>query len=114
MTRQYVIDPGSRLARAKALIHALVATLLKPTGAQRNTQNPHIVGCEGVITTSTNSLPAPTVSPLHDSYRDQVAQTCSSSQFYPGQGVNVTPFNTLAEGARTLAEIAAHLQVQEG
>src|SRR3984893_14858970 len=49
ITRQYVVDPNSRQKRATALIHALAATLLKPMGAQRNTQNAHIVECKGIV-----------------------------------------------------------------
>ena len=72
ITRQYIVDPSSRRKRATALLHALAATLLKPAGAQRNTQNPHIVDCKGVVATSATSLPAPTVSPLHKDYREEM------------------------------------------
>jgi CRISPR-associated protein Cst2 len=111
ITRQYVVNQTGRQARAKALVHALAATLLKPTGAQRNTQNPHIVACEGVVSVSSTSLPAPTVSPLHDNYRDQVNQSAGVLNGIRADGVTVRGFDTLADGVRVLAEVAADLQV---
>ncbi len=111
ITRQYVVDQTGRQVRARALVHALAATLLKPTGAQRNTQNPHIVACEGVVSVSSTSLPAPTVSPLHDNYRDQVNQSAGVLNGIRANGVTVRGFDTLADGVRVLAEVAADLQV---
>ncbi len=111
ITRQYVVDLAERQTRAKALVHALIATLLKPTGAQRNTQNPHIVACEGAVTVSSTSLPAPTVSPLHDNYRDQVSHAATVLNGIKANGVTVTNFDTLSDGARVLAGVAANLQV---
>ncbi|MGH7427870.1 MAG: hypothetical protein ACREJ4_05885, partial [Candidatus Methylomirabilaceae bacterium] len=111
ITRQYVVNREGRQARATALVHALAATLLKPTGAQRNTQNPHIVACEGVVAVSSTSLPAPTVSALHDNYRDQVTQTAGVLNGIRANGVTVTRFDTLADGVKVLADVAAHLQV---
>jgi CRISPR-associated protein Cst2 len=111
ITRQYVVDTTARQARARALVCALVATLLKPTGAQRNTQNPHIVACEGVITTSSTSLPAPTVSPLHDNYREQSEQVARVLNGIRQNGITVSRFATLADGVQELVNIAANLQV---
>jgi len=113
ITRQYVVEQARRQARAKALVHALASTLLKPTGAQRNTQNPHIVACEGVVAVSSTSLPAPTVSPLHDNYRDQVTQAAAVLNGIRANSVVVTPFDTLADGVKVLADVAAKLQVPE-
>lgn len=111
ITRQYVVDPSGRQARARALVHALAATLLKPTGAQRNTQNPHIVGCEGVVAISATSLPAPTVSPLNGNYRDQVTHAAEVLNGIRTSGVTVRRFDTLADGVKILADVAADLQV---
>lgn len=110
ITRQYVVDQTQRQARAKALVHALASTLLKPTGAQRNTQNPHLVACEGIIATSSTSLPAPTVSPLHDRYQDQIEQTAKELNKIK-DGVTVKRFTTLADGIKELVEIASKLTV---
>jgi CRISPR-associated protein Cst2 len=111
ITRQYVVDAEGRKARATALIHALVATLLKPTGAQRNTQNPHIVACEGVVALSSNSLPAPTVSPLRGDYRKEIDQAAAVLNEIRVDGVTVRRFDTLAGGVKVLADVAAGLEV---
>jgi CRISPR-associated protein Cst2 len=113
ITRQYVVDQTGRQYRARVLIQALAVTLLKPTGAQRNTQNPHIVACEGVITTSSTSLPAPTVSPLNDNYLDQIQRTAEELNKIKAEGVTVTPFRTLAQGVGELVNIATDLQLPE-
>jgi CRISPR-associated protein Cst2 len=111
ITRDYVVNGTERQARAKALVQALAATLLKPTGAQRNTQNPHIVACEGVVATSCTSLPAPTVSPLNDNYRDQMEQAAAVLNKIRANGVAVKRFPTLAEGVKELIEISCQLTV---
>ena len=111
ITRRCVVDKANRVARAKAVIHALASTLLKPAGAQRNTQNPHIVNCEGVVAISSTSLPAPTVSPLNDSYRDQITQTATVLNGISSGGVTVQQFVTLADGVSVLAGIAADLDL---
>jgi len=111
ITREYVVGKPDRIARAKATVHALASTLLKPTGAQRNTQNPHIVTCEGVVTASSTSLPAPTVSPLNDNYRDQITQVANVLNGISSSGVAVQQFGTLADGVSVLAGIAANLDL---
>jgi CRISPR-associated protein Cst2 len=106
ITREYVVDQAGRRARAQAVIHALVSTLLKPSGAQRNTQNPHIVACEGVVAVSSTSLPAPLLSPLHDNYRDQIARAAAVLNGIREEGVTVAGFDSLADGVRILADVA--------
>jgi len=111
ITRKYVVDKTNRTTRAKSVVHALASTLLKPTGAQRNTQNPHIVNCEGVVAISSTSLPAPTVSPLNDNYRDQIAQAANVLNGISSEGVAVHQFATLANGVSVLAGVAANLDL---
>jgi len=111
ITRQYVISRSDRAVRAKAMVHALASTLLKPAGAQRNTQNPHIVNCEGVVAISSTSLPAPTVSPLHDNYREQVSESATVLNAIKTGSVRVMTFDTLAQGVKVLADLAAQLEV---
>ena len=111
ITRQYVVPRADRVIRAKALIHALAATLVKPAGAQRSTQNPHIVACEGIVATSTTSLPSPTVSPLNDNYRDQMDQVVNVLNGIAPNGTTTVRFDTLADGIRALAEIAGQVEL---
>jgi len=111
ITRQYGVDGAGRRARGQALIHALAATLLKPAGAQRSTQNPHIVACEGAVAVSSVSLPAPTVSPLNDSYRQEIEAVAGALNGIAKNGITVRRFESLAEGVRVLSDVAASLEV---
>jgi CRISPR-associated protein Cst2 len=114
ITRKYAVPQDDRKRRAKALIHALAATLAKPAGAQRNTQNPHIMGCEGIVATSATSLPAPTVSPLNDSYRDQMDKLAEVLNGIHPNGTQSVRFETLADGIKLLADIASQFEVPRG
>ncbi|MGA9056762.1 MAG: DevR family CRISPR-associated autoregulator [Terriglobia bacterium] len=111
ITRAYVVARPDRERRAKALLHALAATLVKPEGAQRNTQNPHIVACEGIVATSATSLPAPTVSPLNDKYADEMEAVAGVLNRISPNGVETKRFTTLAGGVQILADVAAQLQL---
>ena len=111
ITRQYVIDPSARRKRATALIQALTATLLKPMGAQRNTQNPHIVDCKGVVSTSATSLPAPTVSPLHKEYREEMNRAADVLNTIKPGSIEVKEFETLSAGLKVLVDFAAGVEL---
>ncbi|MDQ7795015.1 MAG: DevR family CRISPR-associated autoregulator [bacterium] len=113
ITREFVVSRELRRTRARCLIEALAATLVKPTGAQRNTQNPHIVACEGAIAVSSRILPAPTVSPLADAYREQIELTAAQlNRMQPG-AITTYSFDTLAEGVDILAQISGSLELPE-
>ena len=111
ISRRYVVGPTDRATRARAVVRALAATLLKPAGAQRNTQNPHIMACEGVIATSNNSLPAPTVSPLTPNYLAEIEAAAAACNRLQPDTVRLYPFRTLSEGVQILAELADGLEL---
>lgn len=113
ITRQQVISKADRQKRAVALLQALASTLVEPAGAQRSTQNPHIVACEGVIATSSTALPAPLFSPLSSGYRSQVRQIADAlNRMQPGS-IQLMEFDSLAEAVHLLQSIAEDLQVPE-
>ncbi len=111
ITRQYVVSRADRQKRARALIQALVSTLLKPTGAQRNTQNPHLVACDGVFSVATTSLPAPTISPLYDDFRDQIERIAGILNGLQSGAIIPHRFETFAEGAKLLADLSKTVEV---
>lgn len=111
ITRKYVVGRLDRERRGRALLHALAATLVKPAGAQRNTQNPHIVACEGIVATSSTSLPAPTVSPLNDKYREEMEGVAGVLNGIATNGVETRRFTTLTDGVKILADVAGQLQL---
>lgn len=109
ITRTKAISDSDRMARQRAGIRALLATLIKPAGAQRNTQNPHILDCRGVISTSKSHLPAPTVSPLCDEYRQQMQQITETLNKMAPNAVSATWFESLASAVALLEQIAAEV-----
>ncbi|MEK7280795.1 MAG: DevR family CRISPR-associated autoregulator [Chloroflexota bacterium] len=111
ITRVYDVDKDHRVKRAKATVEALAATLLKPVGAQRNTQNPHLVACEGMVAVSCNSLPAPTVSPLHDNYKEQATELAGVLNGIQANAITVHSFDTFATGAKVLVDISGDLDL---
>jgi hypothetical protein len=56
-------------------------------------------------------LPAPTVSPLNDNYRDQIVQAANVLNGISPDAVAVQQFGTLADGVGILAGIAANLDL---
>lgn len=78
ITQEYVLDEEERARRYKALLEALLYTLVEPAGAMRNTQAPHIVDVQGVVTVSGDVVPAPTFSPLKEGYDAELANLCDT------------------------------------
>lgn len=78
MKRQYSIDDGQINKRYQALLKSLLYTYIKPGGAMRNTQNPHLLNFSGVISVSKGMVPAPTVSPLEPDYINDIEKISES------------------------------------
>jgi CRISPR-associated protein Cst2 len=70
ITLAYDIDESARKQRVSALLRGVLSAFIKPAGAHRNTQNPHVVDFAGVITTST--LPAPALSALNKDFESEL------------------------------------------
>jgi CRISPR-associated protein Cst2 len=107
ITREPVVSERDRRVRRKGMVQALLATLIRPAGAQSSMQSPHIVNCSGVISTSTSWLPAPTVSPLAENYRAQMESIAASLDRISPGSVGHHSFDGLAEGVSQLEEIAS-------
>jgi CRISPR-associated protein Cst2 len=114
ISRAYVVGRDDRVTRARALIQSLIATLLKPSGAQRNTQAPHVVACEGVVSYSGSSLPAPLVSPLNDGYQQEITGIATVLNRLAPETVAVESFDSLSKGTDILARLAEELALREG
>ena len=71
----------------------------------RSTQLPHFVAIEGVITTSTSTIPAPLISPLigggedDNTYRQQVKDIASALNGSAGESVKAHNFDTISDFA---------------
>jgi CRISPR-associated protein Cst2 len=109
VTRKLAIAHDARVSRQRAAVQALLATLIKPAGAQCNTQSPHILECSGVLTTSSSYLPAPMLSPLSERYREDIGSIAETlNRLTPG-AVDARSFNGLASAVGLLERIATEL-----
>lgn len=103
VSQTYAIDEEERLNRHRTFLRSVLHTYVEPAGAMRNTQNPHVVNFEGVVTASYGVLPAPTISPLADDYKEQVQAVANALD---GHGkIDVHCFATTAEFAAVMQEI---------
>lgn len=107
ITLEYAIDESQRTARQRALLSATLSTFLKPAGAHRNTQNPHIVQFEGVISTSSSTIPAPLMSALNPQFASELEGIASSLNRLSPDAIKTIPFGSLAQFADQLSGIAA-------
>lgn len=85
ISQKYAIDETERTKRLRLLLQSLTYTLLQPTGAMRNTQMPHLVDLQGVITVSHGVLPAPTVSPINGDYTAQIENVIANLNNLPAE-----------------------------
>jgi len=118
ITLEYALAGGqtgkARTARAVALLKSVLNTFVKPTGAHRNTQNPHIVNFEGVVTASTSAIPAPVVSALNGSYREEVERIAAllNRPDIGSNSVTAGKFDTLSEFTETLGRFIGQLTAE--
>ena len=109
------VDGIDRLSRIKALLKSVLNTFIKPTGAHRNTQHPHILDFTGVVTTSTSTLPAPVLSGLNPNYRDHIKNnTFNLNRTATGDPIAVIPFDGLAAFSGVMADIIVKVQPYGG
>jgi CRISPR-associated autoregulator DevR family len=105
------VDGVDRQARIKALLRSVLSTFIKPTGAHRNTQHPHILDFSGVVATSLSSLPAPVVSGLNPDYRAQIKGIADSLNITAdNKPVSISEFNGLADFSDKMATIINAVQ----
>ncbi|RME33767.1 MAG: DevR family CRISPR-associated autoregulator [Thermoflexia bacterium] len=104
ISQTYAVDEAERLRRYQAFLESVLYTFVEPNGAMRGTQNPHIVAFDGVIAVSHAVLPAPTISPLSENYREQVQQVARALDPEGGRLV-VHSFANMAEFAAAMRQI---------
>ncbi len=105
ITQTYAIDEDQRHARMQALLQSVLYTFIQPNGAMRSAQAPHLVDLSGVLTYSTGTVPAPTISPLKDQYREQLdTLQASLDRLSPGT-VTALRFDSLGEFADVIGSL---------
>jgi CRISPR-associated protein Cst2 len=105
ITQKYVIDEAEREKRFKLSMQALAFTFLEPNGAMRSTQNPHLTDFQGVITTSTSSVPAPTVSALNPEFKEQIHGIAKNLNRMADNTLEVRNFESLSSFAEKMADV---------
>jgi len=113
ISKSYPIDDEERKKRYKALLKSILYTFIKPNGAMRNTQNPHIVNFEGVISYSTSTCPAPTVSALNDNYREEIINTTKNLNKITNNAIVTIGFKSLSEFSEEFAELIQNTEPQK-
>lgn len=97
-----VLDEEEQKKRTDLLLQSLLFTFLKPTGALRNTQNPHIVDFKGVISVSKAGIPAPTVSPLNKNFLSEIDKIAHALNEIHTGAIDLYPFESLSEYAEKM------------
>lgn len=105
ISKEYSINDEERKNRYNALLKSVLHTIIKPNGAMRNTQNPHIVNFEGVITYSTSSCPAPTVSAINENYKKEIEDTKTQLNFITNNSLASKEFNSISEFSEKFVDI---------
>ncbi|RLC95733.1 MAG: DevR family CRISPR-associated autoregulator [Chloroflexi bacterium] len=100
ITYDYVPD-ADRQARYRLALLAYKAALTHTDGAMTSTRLPHPEALEGVIALSTRNFPAPVVSPLNDTYDQEVAALAKQES-----GCEVYTFNSLLEVSKILDDLS--------
>lgn len=106
ITRRYMVDAETRAARTRVALEALYLSVVAPSGAQRNTQLPHLQSACGAVALSFSALPAVCVSPLTDDFVPSMARIAGAFN-RGGRDQFVLPFGDAADLGELLTGISA-------
>ena len=105
ISQRYAIDAEQRQRRLRALLESVLYTFIEPAGAMRTAQNPHILDVSGVISVSSNVIPAPCISPLKDDFVADVQRVAKSlNELHPG-AIELFSFASLGEFAEQMSRL---------
>lgn len=105
ITRRYTLDDTNRQRRYRALLESVLYTFVQPKGAMRAAQLPHTVSLEGVVSFSTDVVPAPTISPLNGEYKAEIEGVASALNSLRPGAVTIRAFGTLANFAEVMRDL---------
>ncbi|TCP55767.1 CRISPR-associated protein Cst2 [Tumebacillus sp. BK434] len=104
-TREYEISETERQERVQALLESVMLTFIKPLGAHRSTQFPHILNFEGVVAVSGSTVPAPTISPLNAKYQAEIEGVSNNlNRLYPNT-IQTHVFHSQSEFTKIMADL---------
>ncbi len=107
ISQEYAVDDAGRQARFVALMESLLYTFLQPNGAMRNTQHPHLVNFKGVVTLTSDVVPAPSISPLNSSYQAELGKVARSlNTLRGGEVVQLRSFESISDFAEIMTDLS--------
>jgi len=105
ISQRYAIDAKQRQKRLRALLESVLYTFIEPAGAMRTAQNPHILDVSGVISVSSNVIPAPCISPLKDDFVADVQRVAKSLNELHPEAIVLFSFASLGEFAEQMSRL---------
>jgi CRISPR-associated protein Cst2 len=96
VTAKAVPDVQSRGVRKQAALEALYLTLAAPSGAQRNTQLPHLQGAHGAVCVSFGPVPPVLYSPLEEDFTQHMDEIGAAFGRL-GRDLAILRFSTVGE-----------------
>ena len=105
ISKTYPIDDDERKKRYEALLQSVLYTFIKLNGAMRNTQNPHILNFEGVVSYSESSCPAPTVSGLKEDYIEEIEKTAINLNKIVNNTITTKKFKSISEFTNIVSDL---------
>lgn len=76
----------------------------------RGTQNPHIVGFEGVVSVTNQVIPAPALSPLNEDYRQEVEHVAAALNDLKPNATTIHRFDSMGQFAEVMKGIIQSTQ----
>lgn len=105
ITRRYALDEAARQTRYLALLESVLYSFIQLNGAMRSAQLPHLVALEGILSYSTDVIPAPTVSPLNPKYDIEIEQVAKTLNQLKPNSVSWKAFRSLGEFAEQMGSL---------
>lgn len=105
ISQTYAVDDRGRSARQRAILESLLYTFVEPAGAMRAAQNPHIVDFHGVVSLSSDVVPAPTLSPLNSGFADDLQRVASALNAVRPGAIALRSFDSMGRFAEAMSEI---------
>jgi CRISPR-associated protein Cst2 len=102
ISQQYAISDEEREQRYLAFLESIFYTFIEPNGAMRGTQNPHIVEFQGVVSVTTQVMPAPALSPLSDNYDGELEKVAVALNGLKPGAIVLHRFNSMSEFAAVM------------
>ena len=105
ISQLYVVDEAGRAERQRVLLESLLYTFVEPAGAMRATQNPHVVDFRGVVSLSTDVVPAPALSALNEAFPDQLERVAASLNTLRPGAISLRPFDSMGQFAEVMSDV---------